>query len=239
MAIGLHQATETLRTRTRALSFGAMVAFVYYPLDYAAELVHAYEGRFGAGRKEVLFFGMNPGPFGMGQTGVPFGEVRFVRDWMKLRGEVRKPAVMHPKRPIEGLACTRSEVSGKRLWGAFADRYPNPDDFFARAFVLNYCPLLFLSETGSNITPNTLLKAEQRAIEEVCDDYVRAVVAVLQPRCLVGVGDYAKKRLQTVFGASLPISSIPHPSPASPAANRGWEPLARNALDAAGIDLLS
>jgi single-strand selective monofunctional uracil DNA glycosylase len=238
MTAALHRATDRLREATAALTFGPKVAFVYRPLEYAAALVQAYEARFGAGEKEVLFFGMNPGPFGMGQTGVPFGEVSFVRDWMGLRAAVQQPAAMHPKRPILGLECTRSEVSGKRLWGAFAARFPNAEDFFARAFVVNYCPLLFLSETGSNITPNTLAKSEQRAIEGVCDAYMKEVVAALRPKALVGVGDYAQKRLHSVFGDTQRISSIPHPSPASPTANRGWEPLARAALQSASIDLL-
>ena len=34
------------------------------------------------GRKEAVFLGMNPGLWGMAQTGVPFGTVSLVRDWM-------------------------------------------------------------------------------------------------------------------------------------------------------------
>lgn len=221
------------------MTFGPKVAYVYRPLEYAASLVEAYERTYGATTKEVLFFGMNPGPFGMGQTGIPFGEVSFVRDWMLLRGEVSVPTQQHPKRPVLGLGCTRSEVSGKRLWGAFATRFPHAGDFFARAFVLNYCPLLFLSESGANVTPDALPRAEQRLLEEASDRYVRDVIEVLAPRALVGVGQYAEQRLRKIVGDALPVSAIPHPSPASPQANRGWEPLAKRALEDAGIrDLL-
>jgi single-strand selective monofunctional uracil DNA glycosylase len=232
----LQALTDELHARTSRLRFADPVAHVYTPLGYAQDLVRNYNTRFGAGPKEVLLWGMNPGPFGMGQTGVPFGEVSMVRDWMKLKGEVEPPKNMHPKRPIEGFACTRSEVSGKRLWGAVAKLHPKPETFFKRAFVLNYCPLLFLGETGSNVTPDKLSKEERAAIERACDPFVRDTVAYFKPKVVIGVGQYAEKRLRAVCGDSVKIACIPHPSPASPAANRGWDALAQKALADAGIE---
>lgn len=236
--MSIQEATARLRQRTAKLRFGGKVAYVYRPLEYAAALTSAYEARFGQGKKATVFFGMNPGPFGMAQTGVPFGEVAFVRDWMKIAGDVVQPPAktVHPKRPVLGLACTRSEVSGKRLWGAFAARHPKPETFFERAFVLNYCPLLFLAESGANLTPDKLTREERDAVEAICDDYVRDAVAALAPQRLVGVGQYAEKRLRTVLGDGATISSIPHPSPASPAANKDWAGLTRTALQNAGIE---
>jgi single-strand selective monofunctional uracil DNA glycosylase len=160
---------DKLRLRARKLSFGAPVAHVYRPLDYAWPMVEAYVSRFGNGPKEVLFLGMNPGPFGMAQTGVPFGDVVSVRDWMKLDAKVTAPRATHPKRPVLGLDCPRVEVSGRRLWGAVALRHPEPETFFSRAWVMNYCPLLFLGENGANITPDKLVKAERDACEAICD----------------------------------------------------------------------
>ena len=81
---------------------------------------------------------MNPGPFGMVQTGVPLGEIAAVRDWMGIEATVEKPATENPKRPIEGFACTRSEVSGRRLWGLFAERFGTAEAFFTDHFVANY-----------------------------------------------------------------------------------------------------
>jgi single-strand selective monofunctional uracil DNA glycosylase len=231
----LHALTEALHARTSRLRFAGAVAHVYRPLGYAQELVHDYNARFGRAPKEVLLWGMNPGPFGMGQTGIPFGEIAMVRDWMKLKGEVKPPRDIHPKRPIEGLRCARSEVSGKRLWGAVAKLHPNPETFFERAFVLNYCPLLFLSESGANVTPDKLSKEERAAIERACDPFVRDTVAYFKPKVVIGVGQYAEKRLRAVCGDSVRIACIPHPSPASPAANRGWDALAQKALEDAGI----
>lgn len=224
-----------LAKATAKLEFGAPVAHVYRPLDYAWPLAEQYLERFGEGPKEVLFLGMNPGPFGMGQTGVPFGDVPTVRDFLKLAGKVKPPKDEHPKRPVLGLDCTRVEVSGQRLWGAIAKRHPDPATFFERAFVLNYCPLLFLGERGENVTPDKLKAAERAAVEEICDGALARAIEVLAPRHLVGVGLYAKKRFEIVTGGSRPVASVPHPSPASPAANKGWEGLARSALEEANV----
>ena len=102
----------------------------------------------------VVALGMNPGPFGMAQTGVPFGEVAVARDWLGVAAPVTKPAREHPKRPVEGFACARSEVSGARLWGAVRAHWKTPARFFAEAFVLNYCPLVFMTTSGRNLTPD-------------------------------------------------------------------------------------
>ena len=124
-----------------ALSFAEPVAHVYNPLEYAFGAHCEYLERFGAVPKEVVFVGMNPGPWGMAQTGVPFGEISAVRDWMGIVSGVGKPASEHPKRPIEGFDCNRSEVSGRRLWGWARERFGSPERFFERFLVANYCPL--------------------------------------------------------------------------------------------------
>ena len=226
---------DDLRTKAKRLRFAAPVAYVYNPLDYAWPVARDYFVRFGRAPKEVLLLGMNPGPFGMAQTGVPFGEVSFVRDYLKLSGPIGSPHRTHPKRPIEGFSCARSEVSGQRLWGAIAAMHPSPDSFFDRAFVLNYCPLVFLGESGANITPDKLARAEREKLEALCDRALGAAIRHLSPRMVVGVGQYAAKRAALVV-PDVPVATMPHPSPASPAANRGWAKLARQALEDAGLD---
>ena len=231
----LLEASHTLRDATSKLRFGAPVAYVYRPLEYAAALADRYVTKFGKGKKDVVFVGMNPGPFGMAQTGVPFGEVSFVRDWMKLDGAIEAPAKTHPKRPVLGLACTRSEVSGRRLWGAFAATFPRAEDFFARAYVLNFCPLLFLGESGANLTPDKLAKSERERVEAICVDHLKKALTVLAPRHAVGMGGYATKWIERVGLENVQIATMPHPSPASPLANRGWDAAAKLALEKAGI----
>jgi single-strand selective monofunctional uracil DNA glycosylase len=222
-----------------ALEFGPPVACVYNPLVYAREPHEKYLARWGAGEREILLVGMNPGPFGMMQTGVPFGEVSLVRDFLGIEGEVGRPPREHPKRPVEGFACARSEVSGTRLWGWARDRFGGAEPFFARFFVWNWCPLGFLAESGANVTPDKLARAERAALESICDRALAGVVAALRPKLAMGVGNVALGALERATAGSVPLALLPHPSPASPAANRGWAPLAERALAGAGVALPS
>ena len=144
------------------LSFDPPTAYVYNPLDYARNTAEQYLDRAGDGLKEVLFLGMNPGPWGMAQTGVPFGAITPVRDWLGIGGRVGRPADEHPKRPIRGFGTEREEVSGSRLWGWARERFGSPDRFFERFFVANYCPLVFMEPSGRNRTPDKLPIGEQR-----------------------------------------------------------------------------
>jgi single-strand selective monofunctional uracil DNA glycosylase len=181
---------------------------------------------------------MNPGPFGMAQTGVPFGEVDVVRDWLDLEAPVDRPADEHPRRPVEGFACARSEVSGRRLWGLFRERTRTPERFFRRFFVANYCPLLFLEESGRNRTPDKLPARERDPLFAACDRALRRSVERLAVRRVIAIGVFAEQRArQALAGQDLEIGRIPHPSPASPAANRGWSELALRALQEQGVEL--
>src|ERR671926_1271259 len=96
----LIQAAEHLRNGVGRLSFEPPVTHIYNPLDYAWPAYELYLRRYGSGRKRVLFLGMNPGPFGMVQTGVPFGQVAAVRDWLGIVARIDRPPDEHPKRPV-------------------------------------------------------------------------------------------------------------------------------------------
>ncbi len=229
---------DDLSSRLDKLKFAAPVTHVYNPLVYAIKPHRQYWQRYGKGPKEAVFLGMNPGPWGMAQTGVPFGEVGLVRDWMGIEAPVGHPPHEHPKRPVDGFNCTRSEVSGKRLWGWAAERFGSPGNFFDRFFVINYCPLMFMEESGKNRTPDKLPLAERAPLIEACDEALREVVRELSPRILIGVGKFAAKQAALALGSTGPrIESILHPSPASPMANRGWAPLAEKQLIEMGINI--
>jgi single-strand selective monofunctional uracil DNA glycosylase len=238
VATDLLAVARRLRSDVSKLSFGPPVACVYNPLDYAREPHEAYLRRFGQAPGRIVLLGMNPGPFGMAQTGVPFGEVGLVRDWMGIDGRVRAPDHTHPKRPIEGFDCTRSEVSGSRLWGWAKARFETPDAFFDRFFVVNYCPLVFVEESGRNRTPDKLPAAERKPLLAACDRALADTVALLRPKMVVGVGGFAERRARNVLAdTGVAIGCILHPSPASPKANRGWAEAAERELRDLGVRL--
>jgi single-strand selective monofunctional uracil DNA glycosylase len=218
----MQAATARLRRETSELRFAAPVTHVYNPLDYARKPFARYLARFGEGPKRVLFLGMNPGPFGMSQTGVPFGEVTLVREWLGIEEPVGRPEREHPKRPIEGFACQRSEVSGQRLWGTIRERYHTPERFFRHHFIANYCPLVFLEESGRNRTPDKLPAAERERLFAICDRHLKRMVEILAPEWVIGIGAFASSRAESALAGKLRLGTILHPSPANPRANRDW-----------------
>jgi len=248
-AAALIDAASRLAEACDRLTFAQPVAHVYHPLRYAWPLHEAYLRRFATGPRRVLMLGMNPGPWGMAQTGVPFGEVAAVRDWLKIEAAIdrsagglrtnNQPSGGHAKRPIHGLDCSRSEVSGRRLWGLFAERFGTPKAFFAEHFVANYCPLVFMADTARNLTPDKLAAAERGPLEAACDAHLVEVIELVRPSHLIGVGKYAQGKLQRVVDAhgigGVTVGTILHPSPASPAANRGWAEQATRQLVEQGV----
>ena len=229
-------AAARLRDAVQKLRFAPPVTHVYNPLDYAWAPHKAYLRRYANSKKRVVFLGMNPGPFGMAQTGVPFGEIKAIRDWLGIQAPIEQPSHIHAKRPIQGFDCPRTEISGQRLWKLFADRFGTADKFFTSHFVLNYCPLAFMESSGCNRTPNKLPPAERTPLFAACDQHLREVIAALEPAWLIGVGDFAFKRAEEVFPNALPkVGRILHPSPASPAANSDWASLVTQQLVKLGL----
>ncbi|MBI9107739.1 MAG: single-stranded DNA-binding protein [Spirochaetales bacterium] len=221
------EATLKMSQAVSGLDFIEEITHIYNPLVYAWDAHRVYIERFAGNRKKVIFLGMNPGPWGMAQTGVPFGEISAVKDWLKIEEEVSRPAKEHPKRPVEGFLCSRSEISGKRLWSLIENRFGNPEKFFQEHYVANYCPVSFMTETGKNFTPDKLPKEQQKALFDVCDIHLREIAEILEAEWLIGVGKFAEKRINEALKKQIESSKIKsgtiiHPSPASPAANKGW-----------------
>ena len=236
IAEALISAARQLSVEVGQLHFAAPVSHCYNPLDYAWAAHELYLRRFGNSAKKIVFLGMNPGPFGMVQCGVPFGEIAAVRDWMGIVASIGKPEHENPKRSVEGFACTRSEVSGQRLWGLFRARFGTPEAFFAEHFIVNYCPLAFF-EGGRNLTPDKLVVAERRPLLAACDIHLRTVIAALAPEWIIGIGNWAEARASEALGDrhGLKFGRILHPSPASPIANRGWAEAATRQLVELGV----
>ncbi len=236
--VGVRTMIDELVEGLKPLHFGLPVTHVYNPLEYARKPYEAYWKQYGTGRKEIVLLGMNPGPWGMAQTGVPFGEVTLVKQWLGIEAPVGVPAVIHPKRPVQGFNCRKSEVSGRRLWGWAKKTFGTPDRFFARFFVANYCPLLFIEESGRNRTPNALRASERKPLVEICDRALRSTIKRMRPDYVIGVGAFAEERAGAALkGYDVHIGRITHPSPANPKANRGWESLVAEQLAQLGITL--
>lgn len=221
------------------LQFGRSVSHVYNPLDYAWERHAEYLERYAVPTgKEVILLGMNPGPWGMAQTGVPFGEVELVREWLGTQGPVGRPSREHPQRPVLGFLCPRSEVSGRRLWGWARNRFGPPESFFRRFFVANYCPLMFLEASGRNRTPDRLPASLRAPLLEACDRALRRTVEILEPKHVIGIGRFAESRARSALRRMpVQIGGILHPSPANPAANRDWRARAEEQLTALGVEV--
>lgn len=216
----LRKTLDALNERLEMLSFSPPVHTVVNPWDYAREGRDAYLNLL-TDQPRVFFLGMNPGPWGMAQTGIPFGEVGVVREWMGLTPDIQKPEYEHPKRPVQGMACTRKEVSGSRLWGLMKDRYGTVEACLEDITVWPFCPLMWLKESGANLPPNQIRVSERRPMEEICDRALKEMLEIFHPRHLVAIGQYAETALQRVRPEQT-VTRILHPSPASPAANRDW-----------------
>jgi len=234
----LVQISRRLARSVDSLHFASPVTHVYNPLNYARATHEEYLAKYGCLKPEAVLVGMNPGPYGMVQTGVPFGEIQLVKGWLRIEGEIRPPKDQHPKRPIQGFSCSRSEVSGFRLWTWAKDSFGKPENFFKRFMVLNYCPLCFMEDSGRNRTPDKLPAAEREPLFAACDLALRLSIQQLQPRFAIGIGAFAAKRIRaaTSFG-NLIIGQILHPSPASPKANKGWAAQATHELASIGIKI--
>ena len=234
--VNMDSIIDALLKDLRPLRFGPPVTHVYNPLVYARKAHDEYWRRYGRSPKEVVLLGMNPGPWGMAQTGVPFGEITAVMEWLGIKTPVGTPPKMHPKRPVNGFRCTKSEVSGRRLWGWAKKTFDTPEPFFARFFVANYCPLLFIEESGRNRTPDNLRGSEKKPLLNVCDRALRRSIELLEPHFVIGVGAFAEKRAHIALsGLDVTIGRITHPSPANPRANQGWESFISQELAACGI----
>jgi single-strand selective monofunctional uracil DNA glycosylase len=238
LAVGMAAITDDLVACTRQLTFSAPVTHTYHPLIYARSGYDRYVKCFGDTPKAVVLVGMNPGPFGMAQTGVPFGDVEMVSRWMGIYTPIAQPEEVHPKRPISGFSCTRKEISGRRLWGWAEQRFGSPDAFFKQFLVLNYCPLVFMEESGRNRTPDKLHASEKKRLFQICDQALQRSIEVLNPHWVAGIGGFAEKRINDALkGMNLKTGRLTHPSPANPKANRGWRKIIESELAAMGIDL--
>lgn len=221
------------------VSLPGKIQYVYNPLEYAFESHLNFVRKFCTGEKYILFVGMNPGPFGMSQNGVPFGECAVVKEWMHIEGEVSKPVLEHPKRRVVGLECSRSEVTGGRFWQLFRTLCHTPEHFFRTSFVHSLCPFAFLTDTGKNVTPPQLVSSVLDQINALCNETLVDVVRLLKSKYVICVGKYALAQAQKALAgdefSGIILECLMHPSPINPATNKGWTDIAMKQLTEMGI----
>lgn len=242
MPISTLSAAQTLRDALHDYPARAPigpVAYILNPLVYAWKNHAAYITRFAPDGHTVkaILLGMNPGPWGMAQSGIPFGTTSFVKNFLGLHEKVDTPLHTHPKRPILGLTCEKQEVSGMRLWSAIQSSFQTPENFFRDFFVVNYCPLAFQSESGANLTPDKVPSELWHTCRHASEAHLADVIRALKPEMVIGIGKWAEDQAKQViarFSLSVKTGTILHPSPASPAANRGWAEQAHAQLKALG-----
>ncbi|MFL2975518.1 MAG: uracil-DNA glycosylase family protein [Candidatus Thalassarchaeaceae archaeon] len=219
-AAGLRDDAEELARRMEA---AGVADCVYNPLMYAWEIHEEFIRVSGGGGAKTVLLGMNPGPHGMGQMGIPFAATSVVRDLLGISGiAVGKPVLSHPKRPVHGLTHPKEEVSGTRLWGLLQDRYGGASQIFQNVFIVNHCPLMILDgPRGTNVTPNNISGPVVRDLLERCDQHLREAVMALGAEEVIGIGKFAEKRANAALeGMGIRVKTCWHPSPASPLANR-------------------
>lgn len=196
--------------------------FIYNPLTYAWNNHVQYLSEYVKEHADNLFLGMNPGPYGMAQTGIPFGEINFVKNYLKISGSVGKPEIEHPAKPVLGMKTERSEISGKRFWSLIRSKYEDPTEFPPNNAILNYCPLCFIENTksGKNVTPDLLSVTDRLSVSEVCNAYLSDMINLIKPKKLIGIGRYAYNKLREI--SDLPVYYMNHPSPLNPSSNNDW-----------------
>ncbi|GIT17204.1 MAG: hypothetical protein CM1200mP39_00100 [Dehalococcoidia bacterium] len=93
-----------------------------------------------------------------------------------------------------------------------------------------------MEKSGKNRTPDKLPIDEITPLMELCDSHLHKVVETLEPEWLIAVGGFAQKRALTALDdLDIRIGKILHPSPASPAANKGWAKQATTQLKELGV----
>ena len=93
-----------------------------------------------------------------------------------------------------------------------------------------------MEESSRNRTPDKLPAQETSALFEACDQHLRTCIEALNPEWIVGVGGFAQSKARDCLSDfDIQHGKVLHPSPASPAANRGWAEAASKQLLAQGI----
>jgi single-strand selective monofunctional uracil DNA glycosylase len=184
--------------------------------------------------RPLLVFGLNPGPYGMAQTGVPFTDLKRLESalpglWKDLvaSGEpVTRPGLAPPS--LARHLTRTFESSSVRVYRFLERAYGRPELALREVVFVNPCPLLFIDpETGANRTPADLPRALRarkaaelvHAFEELRRATVLEAVAELEPRGAILLGRDVAAAVGEALRAALGARSVvewEHPARAVP-----------------------
>ena len=132
---------------------------VWNPGSYGAPWHRVFREIYPLRERPILMFGLNPGPYGMGQTGIPFTDVRRLRQCLPkmaltLRERGREPRVpgLAP-RSLRRFFTREFESSAVRVYRFLELGWGSAEKGWRSVGVANSCPLLFLDPEGRNQTP--------------------------------------------------------------------------------------
>ena len=123
---------------------------------------------------------------------------------------------------------TRDDFWTKKKSVALFDKFQKQPIFYTMKKVFSFA----LSVTSLI----SLSLHEVEPLYDACDQHLRDLAGALEPDWLIGVGAFAESRARIALADfNIQIGRILHPSPASPAANRGWASQAVQQLQTLGI----
>ena len=217
---------------------------VWNPPLYTEEIYRRFLQRYPPKPSPILLLGLNPGPHGMAQTGIPFTDCRTASQLLDISlpipGKAPTDLARRLKKPT-GRWRSTYERSSLGIYRFLRLGWNNSlEDAFARVYFANPCPLLFLTAEGKNVTPADPILKRLPEIADLRREAVRRSGALLAPSSVVCLGSDAfsvmGKAASELVGPEN-VHAYPHPARAIPIAWAAglWElaqPYARVALNA-------
>jgi single-strand selective monofunctional uracil DNA glycosylase len=219
---------------------------IWNPGLYAASWHALFRKEYPASAGCILVFGLNPGPYGMAQTGIPFTDLKRLREHLPrlAKGLERRgcslAGVGLAPRSLRPYLSRTFESSAVRVYRFLSRGWGSAEDGWRSVVVANPCSLLFMDAAGENRTPADLVGAVSRRtgslvaarrLRERCNALrrlaAREAVRVLSPRGVVLLGKDAQRAMQTGIAPLLGPDSI-----------LGWEHPARAVPDRWAMGLL-
>ena len=135
-------------------------------------------------RGAIVALGLNPGKYGMSQTGIPFTDVtRAARVGIAIEPPGLAPASLRPF-----LKSYRVERSSASVYNLLDALWGGPAEGWRRLWAVAPCGLLFLEPDGTNVTPADARLARRDDVRELRLRVIRESVEAARPRGVLLLG---------------------------------------------------